>query len=460
MKRICDFNRVIMDGDSGIIFNGLNGAVLKANSSVLNAYELAHQHQPLDRAMVETLFPDQEIRNILEREHLLVPVNFDEYTFIDKARNIMVNQDLGTNVEFIVTYRCNFRCIYCYAGQAPPHMSEDMAQRAADFASEMAQQRNSKAMKIQFIGGEPLLNPEAIDIICAHMSALRDERELIMRTSLTTNGSLLTRRMLKSIRAVGPVDVQITLDGPEPIHNKRRSMKNSNSYQAIVNNIKECVQDVDELPIRINVDYENVEFIPDFLVQMREFLPDDTALAMVPTFAHTEASAHYSGQCFKNNDMPAQLSNIWTVALALGFPPSWNPIPTFMSCGAIMPGSIAIDPLGDIYKCAATYGNKALSVGTVKEGLDTASGSVYDQFVNRDKRVLASGKCRGCSALPVCMGGCSFRSFRKNGVMHEPDCRHDQRECFEDFIRQYFEWHVRKRVKGQKLHNQTVDLTP
>ncbi len=449
MKRICKFNRIITKGNSGIIFNGLTGGVLHASSDFLTAYNLAMKHQPLDQEMIETLFPDQVIRETLVRENILVPIKFDEYAFVEKARRIVVEQDQSTNVEFIVTYRCNFRCVYCYAGQAPHHMSQDIAQRAVDFTSEMVKKRNSKAIQVQFIGGEPLLNPQAIEFICSQMSILRDEMGLIVRTSLTTNGSLLTRTMLQKIRYLGPVEVQITLDGPELIHNRRRPMNQGNSFQAIVNNIKECCKDIDELAIRINIDYENVKIVPEFLGQVRAIVPSNTSLTMVPTFAHTEASSHYSGQCFERKDMAPQLAKLWTEALALGFPHSWNPIPTFVSCGAILPGSIAIDPLGDIYKCAATYGDKSFSVGTVKKGLDILPGSVYDDFVNRDKRVLASGQCRGCTALPVCMGGCSFRSFRRNGVMHESDCRHDQQECFEDFVRQYFDWHLHKRAVGQ-----------
>lgn len=453
MKRICAFNTIVPNGDAGIIFNGLTGAVLHASAGLLKSYELAVKYQPLDQTMIDNLFPDQNIRDTLLRENLLVPLNFDEYDFIEKARSIMVTLDLGTNVEFIVTYRCNFRCVYCYAGQAPPHMTGDMASRAAEFAADLAKKRNSKAMKIQFIGGEPLLNPEAISIICGHITALRDERELIVKTSLTSNGSLLTRKMLQLIRSLGPVEVQLTLDGPESIHNNRRPMKNGNSYQTIVNNIKECTQDIDELTLRINVDYENVETIPDFLLKMRAILPHETCLAMVPTFSHTEAAAHYANRCFVNKDIAPKLTEIWSAALSLGYPPSWNPIPTFMSCGAVMPGSIAIDPLGDIYKCAASYGNKSFIVGTVEKGLDTSPGGVYNQFVNRDKRILASGQCRGCSALPVCMGGCSFRSFRKRGIMHSSDCRHDYRECFEDFIRQYFKWHLMQK----KCHSKAIE---
>ena len=444
MKRICSLTKILIRKNSGIIFNGLTGAVLRANDSLISAYKLALEKQPLDQEMIEALFPDHGIRKTMEQEYILVPVKFDEYAFIEKARSIILENDIGTNIEFVVSYRCNFHCVYCYAGQASPHMSKEIAQRAADFASKMAKNRNSKAMKIQFIGGEPLLNTQAIEIICDHMSTFRDKQGLIMSTSLTSNGSLLTPRILQKIRSVGPIEVQITLDGPEHVHNKRRPMKNGNSYQAIVNNIKKCAEVIDSLTVRINIDYDNVDFIPDFLNHIRGFLPDDTSLAMVPTFAHTNASDHYASNCFKNNELSPQLIKVWTEALSLGFPPSWNPIPTFMSCGAVMPGSISIDPLGDIYKCAATYGDKSMRVGTIKHGLEINQGTVYDQFVNRDKKILSSGQCRGCSALPVCMGGCSFRSLRKNGVMHKADCRYDQKECLNDFLSQYFDWHLHK----------------
>jgi len=445
MKRVCSLIRVIKNGDSGIIFNGLTGAVLHASSKLLIAFELAGRYQSLAPEMLNKLFPNPKVRETLEYENLLVPVNFNENSFVEKARKIMVEQDIGTNVEFIVTYRCNFRCLYCYAGQSPPHMSKDTAQYAVNFARKMADERKSKAMKIQFIGGEPLLNTDAISIICEQMAEFRDDRKLIMRTSLTSNGSLLTREILRTIKNVGPIDIQLTLDGPEVIHNQRRPMINGNSFRTIINNIEKCIKDIDELAIRINVDYDNMDYIPQFLSELRKLVPETTSLSMVPTFSHTDSSAQYSGHCFKKEDLAPQLANIWDEALALGYPPSWNPYPTFMSCGAVMPGSIAIDPFGDIYKCAASYGNTSLSVGNIKNGLDTRIGGIYDQFINRDKKILDSGQCHGCAALPICMGGCAFKSLREKGVMHKSICRHDQKECFENFVRQYFNWHVTKK---------------
>lgn len=55
--------------------------------------------------------------------------------------------------------------------------------------------------------------------------------------------------------------VQITLDGPPEIHNKRRRMPNGeDTFYKIVNNIVEACNII-PIVIRINVDKTNIKFV-------------------------------------------------------------------------------------------------------------------------------------------------------------------------------------------------------
>lgn len=410
------------------------------NKELTDAYFKLKGNSHISNNLLHEIFYDEEILNRLKDENIIIPDKFDELSVIRKAQNIIQNEDSSTNVEFIVTYDCNLNCKYCYAIRKNSEMSSILANKATDFAIDLAEKRHSKVMMVQFIGGEPLLNKPAIKIICNKMLKFKNSFGIIMGTSLTTNGVLLERSILDSIRELGPIQVQITIDGPEKIHNSRRPLRGGNSFREIIKNLTEYQQYIDELVIRINVDYDNIIHVSTLFNYLLKNNITKISLTMIPTFSHTDKSSHYNNHCFSKNDLVPELRNVWKEALSLGFSPSWNPFPTFMSCGTVLHSSIAIDPYGDIYKCAAAYGDKSYAVGNIFDGIDTSPNSLYASYIKRDSILLDSGKCNQCKSLPICMGGCSFRAQRITGSMFEPDCRFDKKDCLVDFIRLYSDW--------------------
>jgi uncharacterized protein len=424
-----------------ILYNTLTGSLMWCNKEFTKAYLRLKETNLISDSLLREIIYDEKILNKLKDEIFVVPDHFDELSVIRQAQDIIQNKDLSTNVEFIVSYDCNLSCKYCYAIRKNSEMSPTVAEEAATFAINLAKERRSKTMMVQFIGGEPLLNKTAIDIISSKMLEFKDTHEIIMGTSLTTNGVLLEKSSLESIRKLGPIQVQITIDGPEEIHNRRRPLKGGNSFKEIITNIIECQNYIDELVIRINVDYENITHVSTLLNYLLKNNIEKISLTIIPTFSHTDKSSHYGCHCFSKDDLVSELRTVWAEALSLGFPPSWNPYPTFMSCGVVLPGSIAIDPYGDIYKCAAAYGDKSYSVGNISIGIDSSPGSMYDSYIKRDSKLLLSSECSQCTSFPICMGGCSFRAQRMTGSMFEPDCRFDKKDCLVDFIRFYSDWY-------------------
>jgi MoaA/NifB/PqqE/SkfB family radical SAM enzyme len=73
-------------------------------------------------------------------------------------------------------------------------------------------------MRIALVGGEPLLHPDVVEIV-------RYCRELGFATSLTTNGFLLTRKLLQDLEDAGLQVMQISVDRMTPSDVTKKSFK-------------------------------------------------------------------------------------------------------------------------------------------------------------------------------------------------------------------------------------------
>jgi len=107
---------------------------------------------------------------------------------------------------------CNLRCTHCYSNSSPA------ATGSLDLVALCEVLTDAAALgytTVAISGGEPLLY-RGLDRLLEHAKALG------MRTSLTTNGTLLQPGRLAALR--GSLDLMaISLDGPPALHNEMRA---------------------------------------------------------------------------------------------------------------------------------------------------------------------------------------------------------------------------------------------
>jgi cyclic pyranopterin phosphate synthase len=119
------------------------------------------------------------------------------------------------DLRISVTDRCNFRCSYCmpkdvFTNDYPylPHASlltfEEITRIARQFVAHGVQ-------KIRLTGGEPLLRKN-IELLIQQLSSLRTTDGAALDLTLTTNGSLLTRKAA-ALKAAGLQRITVSLDG-------------------------------------------------------------------------------------------------------------------------------------------------------------------------------------------------------------------------------------------------------
>jgi uncharacterized protein len=141
---------------------------------------------------------------------------------------------------FVVTLRCEHTCRYCQVSRQPSAKSEfDMTEPTARRALELAFMSPSPQMKIEFQGGEPLLNFPLIRWITTE--AMNKEHGKDLAFVIATNLALLDDEIL-DFCAEEDVYLSTSLDGPADLHNGNRRRPGQDSWQQAVAGIKR-VQD-------------------------------------------------------------------------------------------------------------------------------------------------------------------------------------------------------------------------
>jgi MoaA/NifB/PqqE/SkfB family radical SAM enzyme len=154
-------------------------------------------------------------------------------------------------VQFLLTFRCNFRCKHCDYPQL--HSEELSYEQICIILDDLI---NNGLRKISFVGGEPLLRPDLPQIL----DYIKSKNKNIF-CSLTTNGFYLD----KFIDKLNNIDlIMFSLDGPEHIHNKLRQ---PDSYKYVIKGIELCKQN--NIPVYINtvISKTNIKHI-DFLLNL------------------------------------------------------------------------------------------------------------------------------------------------------------------------------------------------
>ncbi|WP_310784548.1 His-Xaa-Ser system radical SAM maturase HxsB [Mycobacterium sp. Z3061] len=135
---------------------------------------------------------------------------------------------------FVVTLRCEHSCPYCQVSrQSRDRVRYDMDRETASRALDIALSAPAPLIKIEFQGGEPLLNFELIRwiVVTAKQRAATGGKQL--QFVIATNLALLSDEVLDFCAEHG-VLFSTSLDGPRDLHNKNRPRRGQNSHELAV----------------------------------------------------------------------------------------------------------------------------------------------------------------------------------------------------------------------------------
>ncbi len=150
-----------------------------------------------------------------------------------------------SNVVFDITTGCNLACKYpCFAYKDNRRATQEVADRLIDWLLDQPGDWKS----LGFFGGEPLMHWKLMRWTMEEARRRAQERDQKITFSVTTNGTMLTEDIVKTL-AENQCGVLLSIDGPPDIHDKMRVFVNGRgSSKQVMRAAELLLKHVDELP--------------------------------------------------------------------------------------------------------------------------------------------------------------------------------------------------------------------
>lgn len=318
---------------------------------------------------------------------------------------------------------CNLSCTYCYKADLTSmanggNMTLETAKEAIElFYSESP---NRKDYTITFFGGEPLGNLPLIRQVIAYADDYFAQRGAEVKYTMTTNATLLTPAVVRELYD-SRVDLTISIDGPEAIHNHTRVFENGRgSYAAVVKNLAEVrkvykervvaarvtlthgVTDVLGIwkHLRYALGFKEIGLAPATSGDNAMFNLSDRELYTVFE-GFKQLGEHYIAEALQNRYNG--FSNLHRVLGDIHEGRKKR-----LPCGAGV-GLLSVSYKGTIDLCHRFTGSDFPSFGSVQTGLDKPALTNFLEKRANNKE----GDCASCHIRNLCAGGCYHESYIK-----------------------------------------------
>ncbi len=147
--------------------------------------------------------------------------------------------------------RCNLKCVHCYAQSRDiAYKNELTTQQGKDLIDDLAQ---FGAPVILFSGGEPLMREDLPELA-------QYARQKGMRAVISTNGTLIDKKMAKVLKEIGLSYVGVSLDGMRETNDKFRGVKGA--FDLALAGMRNCRAEGIKVGLRFTINKRNVKDIP------------------------------------------------------------------------------------------------------------------------------------------------------------------------------------------------------
>lgn len=149
-------------------------------------------------------------------------------------------------------------------------MNEDVIDHMMIFLKNYLILNKYKTLHVTWFDGEPLLRPNHVAKIYDLILNLVQELHIEFYNSIT-NGTLLNNQNINFIKKMNNlVSIKITLDGCKEVHDARKPLLGSSSYELAIKNLMLSVRQDLPIKVRINVDKENINHIEDLIKELSQ----------------------------------------------------------------------------------------------------------------------------------------------------------------------------------------------
>ena len=201
----------------------------------------------------------EEEQEELHKRGFLIDLDVDELNDI-LSRRLQENLNDKTKLYRIwTTSGCNARCFYCFEKDIKvENLTDERADKVIEYITNNINEED--VVTIEWFGGEPLLNINAIEKITKAVKAECEKKNAKYNSLFISNGSLITPEIVdKMENEWNTKNIQITLDGSEEAYNKIKDYYNpeKHNFKNVVDNIMLFKDRKISVSIRLNYTEDN-----------------------------------------------------------------------------------------------------------------------------------------------------------------------------------------------------------
>lgn len=180
------------------------------------------------------------------------------------------------NVVLMPTLDCNFSCPYCFE-KSTKHLVENNKVYFTALEKYFFENiHRYKRVNLSFFGGEPLLVKNELFDLAFKVKKQTINLGIKFSTTIVTNGSLITEKVIDDLIHLNCKSIQITFDGGEDQHNKTRCFINGKpSYSTLIENIHKLGNTIDDenaIILRFNLNSTKLENVEKTLMQINPLI--------------------------------------------------------------------------------------------------------------------------------------------------------------------------------------------
>lgn len=400
------------------------------------------------------------LSDLIERGYYYKEPDAEERLFKELFKNYKVKLK-NRPVKFVIcpTFICNLKCSYCFEKdldkKSDKYMSDKIFEYAVNTIKELSKDSERNVSSIELFGGEPLLAKTKKMV----GKVLEFGAKQNIKISIITNG-VMAKEFIDILEPVkSNIEMlQITLDGPDFIHDKRRkSYSGKGSFKNITESINSLVVNGINTNVRINVDMENIGYLPqlyEYIKSMKWF--EYPNFKLQPSKVTDHRSLEYNYPLAPDYELLEKLINIYDdyphLEEVLGFylfkplrhildilNGAENVSPKYFNCESNLIELYILCPDGYIYTCPESIGIT-----------DTAIGKFYPDIIFfedqmkmwSERNITNLSECQECKFSPICGGGCPYSSILMYKNNLHPVC-----ENFQEVLDTFFKYRGEKVLK-------------
>ncbi len=415
-----DYNHFIYieEEDKYLIYNAISNGLAKLEPEIFNRLKEGVKG-------LETLEQDPGKKDLLQRlsdGNIIVDNDFDEIDFLRTRFNMGKFSQKTLSLTIVTTADCNMACVYCYQGtQTPAYAGKNLQDSILKFVEERIKSMGYKSLYVTWYGGEPLLNKDFIFSLSKKILKLCKPHNLLYGAMVVTNGTIMNKAIAKKLKGLKVGRMQITIDGPQAIHDRRRPIKNSkkSSYKLILENVKR-VLGILPVQIRINVDKTNFSNTLELLENLERngILNNNKDLNVYIGYTRewTTNCKNISHNCFSMKEFSVAEIEFQKMLIARGYSLGNLYLSPTGTCVSVSPHGYVIEPGGELHKCWSDVGNKEAYLGHVDKPV-TFNKKLL-KWLSFDP-LMQMPECRACKLFPVCGGGCPYVAIKQSNILKD-----------------------------------------